>query len=990
MGRQILVLLCVCLIISKVSGQTTLSYAHWLTQNEGLLESTNAFIYKDRSGFVWISSLDGLQRYDGREVKYFRTDPLNSKSVYGNNIQSPFFENKQGDIWFVTEDAINCYRRKKGYFEHYFINREAIPNSREQYYAFHLEQDRFLWVRADDNLYRFDTDHPDDSTKTQALHPFLGIRCAVVCRQDGTVKRVYGCFWDLKSGLELIDYNTEYQVTKRRELFVGTEKLAINVRQALPENDSLTWLATNYGLMALTVGNKTNFDIYPLYRNDQEGVRELLQLTNQQIIILSQGKGEVKVFNKNSKKYSKPLAVNYSLNGRPNQKIKSIYLNEKEFWGSAYGQGVFFCNLQPEIITHPFVKNQIESGKINKIIINNPNVYCLSNTGEVYVFSKQLGLVDRFELPHDARLFQDNQGLIWCHSNQGFSQLSVYTHQLKAYFPPNHNLFVYAICNKEPNSLFLACNSELLTINKNTPGKYTRYKLPTIWQLHQDKEGNTWAGTSTQLILFKQLGNQAPRILKTFATGFVTGILSTPKDSNLWVATLTGLRKFNRFTLQEDKYTSFPPELHHAVQAMVFDHQGTLWLGGNRGLFTYHPITGALRHFTQRDGLQSSEFYPGSIQVDALGNIWAGGNNGLDVINPDILQQRAEPPRLAITGLKIYDKKWQGATAIEETHQIRLPYDQNTLKFELAAMEYTDPARNQFKVFLKNHDRQWSNLSTQNFITYANLPPGKYQFMFTASNAQGIWQKQVKKLDIFITPPYWRTWWFTTLIILAVSTLIYAFFQYREQQRKKQERMRQQIARDLHDDVGSTLSSISILSESFLHSVEADLDKIRFSNIGEKARIALENISDIVWSVNPENDSMEKLLAKMSAFAFEMLENVGTELLFQVGENMGSIALPIEKRKDFYLIFKEAIHNCAKYAQAKHVEMRLEVKNNTLHMSIKDDGIGFDPDKIENPGMGGNGLKNMQRRTAAIGGTFSIQSNPGDGVTLHLAVPLVT
>ncbi|HPH21017.1 MAG TPA: ATP-binding protein, partial [Haliscomenobacter sp.] len=217
----------------------------------------------------------------------------------------------------------------------------------------------------------------------------------------------------------------------------------------------------------------------------------------------------------------------------------------------------------------------------------------------------------------------------------------------------------------------------------------------------------------------------------------------------------------------------------------------------------------------------------------------------------------------------------------------------------------------------------------------------------------------------------------------------FVFTRLKEQQRRRSEALRQKIASDLHDEVGSTLSSISILSESFSRNEETSLDKNRFGNIGDKARTALDSISDIVWSVNPENDSMEKLLTRMSSYAAEMLENAGAELLFQVGENIESMALPMEKRKDFYLIFKEAIHNCAKYAQAKHIEIRLEVKNNTLHLSIKDDGIGFDPSKVENLGMGGNGLKNMQRRTAVIGGVFSIQSNPGYGVTLSVAVPLV-
>jgi signal transduction histidine kinase len=225
-------------------------------------------------------------------------------------------------------------------------------------------------------------------------------------------------------------------------------------------------------------------------------------------------------------------------------------------------------------------------------------------------------------------------------------------------------------------------------------------------------------------------------------------------------------------------------------------------------------------------------------------------------------------------------------------------------------------------------------------------------------------------------------------LLLLILLGAFVFMRLKEQQRRRSESLRQKIASDLHDDVGSTLSSISILSESYLRNGEMDIDKTRFGDIGHKVRTALDSISDIVWSVNPENDSMEKLLARMSGFASEMLENESTEFLFQVAEGIDAQALPIEKRKDFYLIFKEAIHNCAKYAHAKRIEVHLEVKNNVLTMEIQDDGVGFDPQNVHQ-NMGGNGLKNMQRRAAAMEGTFSIHSSPGEGVTLHVAVPLV-
>jgi len=243
------------------------------------------------------------------------------------------------------------------------------------------------------------------------------------------------------------------------------------------------------------------------------------------------------------------------------------------------------------------------------------------------------------------------------------------------------------------------------------------------------------------------------------------------------------------------------------------------------------------------------------------------------------------------------------------------------------------------------------------------------------------------------------------LAVLALSGA--GFYTFRKRQKLRTERReaenRQRIARDLHDEVGSTLSAISILSASTLHGVQKDLDQARFGNIGDKARAALDSISDIVWSVNPENDSMEKTLARMSTYASEMLENVGAELHFEVGEGVELLTLPMEKRKNFYLIFKEAVHNCAKYARARQVQVMLRKEGNCLVLSVKDDGVGFEMPaatrdlttlkKLSNltgPGasLGGNGLPNMHSRAAAMGADFQIESAAGVGTIVLLKIPI--
>lgn len=219
-----------------------------------------------------------------------------------------------------------------------------------------------------------------------------------------------------------------------------------------------------------------------------------------------------------------------------------------------------------------------------------------------------------------------------------------------------------------------------------------------------------------------------------------------------------------------------------------------------------------------------------------------------------------------------------------------------------------------------------------------------------------------------------RNLWITGLSLLLLGGFGY-FLYWRNRQRilvkLREAETRQRIARDLHDDVGSTLSSISILSAAGGQ-----------SSLGEKARQAMESMDDVVWSVNPANDSMEQVLQRMKAFAIELFEHQGIALHFHADEAVKTLNLPMEKRKDFYLIFKEAVNNAAKYSGASEVRVNLRNENNLLQLEIRDNGRGFDPAAAKR----GNGLDNMQRRAERMGGKFSIESAPGNGTRVEVSV----
>ncbi len=228
-----------------------------------------------------------------------------------------------------------------------------------------------------------------------------------------------------------------------------------------------------------------------------------------------------------------------------------------------------------------------------------------------------------------------------------------------------------------------------------------------------------------------------------------------------------------------------------------------------------------------------------------------------------------------------------------------------------------------------------------------------------------------------------------TLVIFSLLILIAGILvnKYRIVGRTKRllevEKLRNSIARDLHDDLGSTLSSIHILSQMALQK-EDPTDKALFAKINSQTANMMDKLSDIVWSIHPNNDNLDRLLSKMQEFAAEILEPKGITYQFEIGEGAAHIKLDLEKRRNLFLIFKEALNNAAKYAESKHLDIKLKMESGKLNLLIKDNGKGFDQEQIKK----GNGLFNMQQRASMMGGNMVIESFPNMGTTIQLSAPI--
>jgi hypothetical protein len=312
--------------------------------------------------------------------------------------------------------------------------------------------------------------------------------------------------------------------------------------------------------------------------------------------------------------------------------------------------------------------------------------------------------------------------------------------------------------------------------------------------------------------------------------------------------------------------------------------------------------------------------------------------------------------------------------------QIVLKYDEDIVSFEFAALDFAAPERNQYMFMLEGFDRDWIRAGNRRFALYSRLPGGDYVFRVRGSNSDGVWNQSGAAVSIRVIPPYWETWWFRGLAVLAFAGLLIIVYQYRVRRAVEIERMRTQIASDLHDDIGSRLTRIAVQSEIIQHTDDPAVTRSASGRIGAACREIITTMSDVIWSIDARNDTWGDLLDRMRDCGTEIFNGTSVELAIdQRGFDLRQ-AIPVDLRQNLYLIFKEALSNAARHSKARRVTVMMEQVNGRLSMDIADDGGGMEPYARQ----GGQGLRNMQMRAERIRATLQIIERPS--VRIHLSM----
>lgn len=553
-----------------------------------------------------------------------------------------------------------------------------------------------------------------------------------------------------------------------------------------------------------------------------------------------------------------------------------------------------------------------------------------------------------------------------------------------------------------------------------TPGD-----IRSIRAMAEGADGTIWIGTAEGQILRVSGQSLVSDPAVTAANpGSVRSLLTTP-DGALWI----GYAGDGVGRLKNGKYSliNSAKGLMDDYASQIFaDGRGAMWVLGNHGLFKVElsemedVAEGRAERVRSRvfgrseglAGLQPDYDYFPAVCRAQDGRLWFAMRSGLLMVQPDKIRDNPTPPPVVLERVSVDDQ----VVALRDTRlhapapgsgpmvdllagrDLHLSPGHRKLEFEFAALSFTNPESVHFRYRLKNFDKQWMEVGTQRAAIYPQLPAGDYVFSVIACNNAGVWNEKGATLAFTVAPSFWQTWWFRIGgLVLFTAALIKAvryvsFRRLREKMRGLEQQAalnkeRVRIARDMHDEVGAKLTRLSLLGDmACSHSELSPTAQADVLEISETARETILAFDEIVWAVNPRNDTLDDLIHYLSRHAEEFFDVCATQCVFDLPKVIPSIMLSTEVRHQVFLSAKEALNNAVKHAKARQVSVRLVLHPAAFELLIEDDGLGFVPDTPSKRAAGGNGMVNMQERIESISGRFVCVSQPGQGTRISFYV----
>ncbi|MEI6074997.1 MAG: two-component regulator propeller domain-containing protein [Verrucomicrobiota bacterium] len=983
-----------------VAGVAQETNTAWLVRSwqsdDGLPENTVLSLAQTPDNYLWIGTPMGLARFDGLRFENFS---LTNVVVHPNLGVITLLHARDGTFWLGMDRGGVVHLNGKASRAFTQGLPQQIPNGLVE------DAQGGLWITyRNGSVYRINHGEVSQFTAQQGLPEGSDI-CALATDREGRL-------WFAKAG----------QVGQFREgVFQTLHHLDSQPMRLAGARASGVWLCSGFRL----------------YRCDPaDGLKDLgvfqpATSGTMATVLLEDHKGAVWLGTLFSGLYRYDQTGFTTVPTTHKGILSLLEDNEGNIWAGTSGGGL--DRIRPRSITLQGAESGLPFPSVRSI--------CEDAEGSIWAVTQNRDLVHyangRWSVmpvsgdwPGDAAcVTADGQGSVWIGSTHG-----LYCWRGGRFV----NWGAPAATEDKKFNTVLVSRAGALWLGQETPsailrlrdGQLTTFALPpdsrVVRAMAEDAEGNIWAGTSKGT-LFRvtrdQLAEMTPQPLQEIAP--IRCLYASP-DGFVWI----GYAGRGAGCLKNGRYTEFKTEkglYDNFISQIVADGHGWLWFGANHGIFRVpeqdfkEVIAGQASrvrsvHYGRGEGLPNLQAPFGespNVLCARDGRLWFPMQTALVVVDPARLKPKSEPPPTFLSQVTVDGRmaaqyrgilpgaQDMGSGVLDLAAagtELRLPPSHRRLEIAFAAPSFHAPENIQFRYRLRGIDVDWMESGTDRSATYSRLPAGNYVFEMTGCNGDSGWNKTSATLSLVVAPSYWQTWWFRLGALAAftagvITTVRYISFRRLRQRMRMFEQQaalqkeRARIAKDIHDDLGASLTQVAYLGElAHLNRDEPDKVDERIRKMSATARQAVKSLDEIVWAVNPRNDTLAHLIDYTNQFAFGYLRVVNIRVRLDFPDHIPQRELSADLRHNIFLTVKEALHNIVKHAAATEVRLGASVTQQALEIVVEDNGCGF---SIAPDDALADGLRNMRQRMADIGGECRVESRPGSGtkVILNLRWP---
>ena len=975
-------------------------YFHQLTQQKGLLQEYNWFVFTDSKGLVWISSTHGLARFDGIQTKSYLPNARDTNALKGIHVMGDFAESADGNIWFAADNYLCQYVRKKDNFTHFQAHDAQGKPLTGYYRLLTQDSDGNLWVMVDDQhigspVYKFHIDPITGKFEFQWVCD-MGIsanRCYAI-KNKGQVAALFAFQYDENIGyLQHILPSPE-----------AAEPIYFKLPNQVKNDTLLDALDLNNGrFYALTDGGLFLIDLKTSSPQCVFTEKNITCITNDANGLLYLGTDYGQVIQINPEQQYK-VVQQFQTKQQDTHNgafISHLYIDpDATLWISYFYTGVAWVNLHK---TKFHILKQKEDDNVIALLrdgkgqvwgIQGRSLLKFNNTGKIS--ASYLAPNCDYEFEKICMVDQHTIGLLSYGEIYTFDIVHHRFNQVDRFSSEKRGFLDVGVLDRQ--TLLAGTYSGLFLYTNQGNGKYTNRRLPgfsesrSYTDLYRDQNGRVYIyQEATELLIFDYVQGQLNQLGAPIQ--FKADITSWAEDANfVWAGTNLGLLQIDKQNQHYRFFTKSDGLPGLSVSNLVIDPADGIWMHVNSRLVYFKD--GRVRIYSKADGVSESMFTTGSSTMDARAALWTIAQEGLIVAKSNATVSLKSKAKVFVDAILINEQVdstlrcvLTGNTNPDDIQKITIPFDKRNLKISFLALDYADPENNYLEYQIVNADTTWIRTSNPGFARFLGVQEGNYTLRIRAYNSDGISSSASKEITIIIQPPFERSPLYYLIWTVIIIGVVVGFFYYQRVQERKIQAIRQQIADDLHDEVGSVLTGIHMFSESLKRMISIQDREANYllGRIGTNAQKTLSSFRDIVWAINPKYDRLEQLVYRMRLVVSETSDASNIKCSFDtsiIGQAQTKLNPKI--RHNIFLIFKEALNNAVKYSKATKIDIKLEVNDRNLTLEVMDNGQGFD---MEAP-PSGNGLSNLKKRALALNGIFKFNSTLGKGTQLFLQISL--